>query len=104
MAKKRTKSSKTEKKNNDITGIILISIGIFVLLVCFPFCLWNSWEFYKKVLIAVLGLGSLVFPILIIFTGCCFIGKKNKINLNSKFYGIVLFSINTLFIFTNDIA
>ncbi len=31
MAKKRTKSNKTEKKNNDITGIILISMGIFVL-------------------------------------------------------------------------
>ncbi|OSB19423.1 cell division protein FtsK [Clostridium sporogenes] len=97
MVKKRTKSSKTEKKNNDITGIILISIGIFVLFSVFsPSASGIVGSFIKKVLIAVLGLGSLVFPILIIFTGCCFIGKKNKINLNSKFYGIVLFSINTL--------
>ncbi len=97
MAKKRTKSSKTEKKNNDITGIILISIGIFVLFSVFASSSSGIvGSFIKRVLIAVLGLGSLVFPILIIFTGCCFIGKKNKINLNSKFYGIVLFSINTL--------
>ncbi len=101
--RKETKSNKTEKKNNDITGIILISMGIFVLFSVFsPSASGIVGSFIKKVLIAVLGLGSLVFPILIIFTGCCFIGKKNKINLNSKFYGIVLFSINTLFIFTND--
>ncbi len=78
-------------------------MGIFVLFSVFsPSASGIVGSFIKKVLIAVLGLGSLVFPILIIFTGCCFIGKKNKINLNSKFYGIVLFSINTLFIFTND--
>ncbi|WP_251860259.1 DNA translocase FtsK [Clostridium sp. Marseille-Q2269] len=97
MARKRTKSSKREKKNNDIIGIILISIGIFVLFSVFsPSASGIVGSFIKRVLIAVLGLGSLVFPILIIFTGCCFIGKKNKINLNSKFYGIVLCSINTL--------
>ncbi len=79
MAKKRTKSNKTEKKNNDITGIILISIGIFVLFSVFASSSSGIvGNFIKRVLIAVLGLGALVFPILIIFTGCCFIGKKIK--------------------------
>ena len=43
-----------------------------------------------------MGLGAFIFPILIIFIGFCYIVKKNKINFSKKFYGIVLFIINTL--------
>lgn len=50
----------------------------------------------KKLLVAIWGVGAFVFPALIIFIGFCFIVKKNKINFSKKFYGIVLFLINSL--------
>lgn len=105
MAKKTRRKTKNTKENNksklkgsnDINGIILICLGIFVLFSVFAS---NSMGivgvFIKKILIAMVGLGALTFPILMIFIGVCIISKKNKINFNSKFYGIVIFLVTTL--------
>ncbi|WP_027623480.1 FtsK/SpoIIIE family DNA translocase [Clostridium lundense] len=83
--------------DNDIKGIISITLGILMLISVFSSS--NSGligRMIKKLLIAVFGLGSFVFPFLIIFIGICVILKKGKINFNKKFYGIVLFLLNTL--------
>ena len=52
----------------------------------------------KKILIIIFGIGAFIFPILIIFIGICYIIKRNKITFNNKFYGILLFIVNTLLV------
>jgi DNA segregation ATPase FtsK/SpoIIIE, S-DNA-T family len=88
---------KVHNENNDIKGIILITIGILMLVSVFsPSTSGIVGKSVKKILIAIMGLGAFVFPILIIFVGGCFVGSKNKISFGKKFYGILLFIINTL--------
>ncbi|MBV7274917.1 DNA translocase FtsK [Clostridium sp. PL3] len=90
---------KTEKYelNRDIKGIILVTLGILMIISVFSYSSSGIiGRFTKKILIAVMGLGAFIFPILIMFVGCCCIAKKNRISFNKKFYGILLFIVNTL--------
>jgi len=105
LARKKTKSKgfKSIDANSEIFGIILITIGILILLSIFGANLSNSnsisgmiGEFINNVLFTVLGVGAYLSPFLIIFIGVCYIVKKGKINFSKKFYGIILFIINTL--------
>lgn len=83
--------------NSDIKGILLVTLGILMIISIFASTSSGIiGRFIKKILIAVMGLGAYVFPVLIIFIGLCYIAKKNKINFSKKFYGILLFLINTL--------
>lgn len=89
--------AKVSKNNNDINGIILVTIGLLMTIGIF---LTPSsgivGNFIKSVLIAFLGLGAFVFPFLIIFIGICYIIKRGQICFNKKFYGILIVLINTL--------
>lgn len=90
---------KTEKYefDRDIKGILLITLGVLMIISVFSSASSGIiGNITKKILIAVMGLGAFVFPVLIIFTGFCFVCKKNKINFSKKFYGILIFIINTL--------
>lgn len=92
-------AKKTEKYefNSDIKGILLITIGILMIISIFSSASSGIvGKFVKKLLIAVMGLGAFIFPLLIIFVGFCYVVKKNRINFSKKFYGILLFIINTL--------
>ena len=83
--------------NRDVKGILLATLGVLMIISVFsPSSSGIAGRFIKRLLIAVFGLGCYIFPILIIFIGCCLIIKKNKINFSKKFYGILLFIINTL--------
>ncbi|KYH35781.1 DNA translocase SpoIIIE [Clostridium tepidiprofundi DSM 19306] len=107
MARRKKSTNKKIKENNlesvnEIKGIIMITTGILIIFSVFS-RLFNSTtssgffgDFIRKLLIAVLGLGSYIFPFIIIFVGFCLIVKKGKVNFNAKFYGINLFLINTL--------
>ena len=105
MARKKTKSkgAKSINANSEIFGIILITIGILILLSIFSTIFSSSdsisgmiGDFFNHVLFAILGVGAYILPFLIIFIGVCYIVKKGKINFSKKFYGIILFIINTL--------
>ena len=93
MVKKKT----TNKCNSDIMGIFLITLGILMLIGIFstPASGILGKEI-KKLLITLLGIGSYIFPFLIIFIGACYIVKKGKINFGKRFYGILLFIISSL--------
>lgn len=94
MAKRRQKSY---TENSDIKGIVLITLGILMLISVFsPSASGIVGRSVKKILIGIMGLGAFLFPILIIFIGGCFLVTKSKINFSKKFYGILLFIINTL--------
>lgn len=95
MAKSRKKE--THVLDKEIKGIVLFTVGVLMIISVFsPSSAGIIGRFIKKILIAVFGIGSYILPFLIIFIGCCCIVKKNKINFNKKFYGILLFIINTL--------
>ncbi|NMM65705.1 DNA translocase FtsK [Clostridium sp. P21] len=97
MAKKMARKKEKYKLNSDIKGILLVTMGILMVISVFSSDSSGILgKFVRKILIAIAGLGAFVFPILIIFIGFCCIVKKNKINFSKKFYGILMFMINTL--------
>jgi len=105
LARKKTKSKVVSNKDADseIFGIILITIGILILFSIFSPMFSSSdsvsgmiGEFINNVLFTIFGVGAYLSPFLIIFIGICCIVKKGKINFSKKFYGIILFIINTL--------
>jgi S-DNA-T family DNA segregation ATPase FtsK/SpoIIIE len=91
------KKNKNPQLNGEIKGIILITLGIFILISVFSSSSSGILgKFIKKVLIAISGIGAFVFPLIFIFIGICYILRKNKLNFSKKFYGIILFIINSL--------
>lgn len=85
--------------DEDIKGILLTTLGILMIISVFaPSSSGIIGRFMKKVLIMLFGIGAFVFPMLIIFIGICLIIKRNKITFNNKFYGILLFIVNTLLV------
>lgn len=102
MARKNSKGNKktpesTNRFGNDIKGILLITVGALMLLSVF---ITNSSGLIgitiKKNFIALMGLGSYFFPLIIILTGISYIIKNGKVIFNNRFYGIILFLINSL--------
>ncbi len=106
MTKKNSQKNSNSRKqskenhfkfNNDIKGIIFITIGILMILSIF---VTNAsglvGQTVKRILISLMGIGSYFFPVLLIFVGISFIVKNGKINFNKRFYGIFLFLINSL--------
>lgn len=102
MARKKSKVVKktaepNNKFDNDIKGVILITLGTLMLLsIVITSSSGLIGKTVKKVLISLMGLGSYFFPIIIIFIGVSFILKSGKVNFNKKFYGIILFLLNSL--------
>jgi len=85
--------------DEDIKGILLTTLGILMIISVFsPSSSGIAGKLMKKILIIIFGIGAFIFPILIIFIGICYIIKRNKITFNNKFYGILLFIVNTLLV------
>ncbi|WP_333886584.1 DNA translocase FtsK [Clostridium sp.] len=85
--------------DEDIKGILLTTLGILMIISVFaPSSSGIVGRFMKKILIIIFGVGAFIFPMLIIFIGICLIIKRNKITFNNKFYGILLFIVNTLLV------
>lgn len=96
--KKQNKKQNTVKLDAEIKGILFITIGVLALISVMSSS--NSGiigKMSKKILVFILGLGAFIFPLFIIFIGICLIIKKGKVIYSGKFYGIVLFILNTLF-------
>lgn len=92
-----TKKTEVNRLRNELTGIILITIGVLMLFSVFSSSTSGILgKVIKKILIAVVGAGAFIFPLIIIFIGVCYIFKNNKIYFNKKFFGIILFIITTL--------
>lgn len=90
--KKKTQSN----FHDDITGIILITIGILMIFSILTSSTGIIGSIVRKLLIAFFGIGAYIFPVLIIFIGVCYISKKGRLSYSKKFIGILLFTINTL--------
>lgn len=98
MANRKKSTKDSGILDEDIRGILLITVGVLMLISVFsPADSGILGIISKKVLLFIFGLGAFVFPFIICFVGICSILKKGKVNFNRKFYGIVLFLITTLF-------
>ncbi|WP_368487633.1 DNA translocase FtsK [Clostridium sp. BJN0013] len=95
----RIRQKKKYSLDEDIKGILLTTLGILMIISVFsPSSSGIAGKLMKKILIIIFGIGAFIFPILIIFIGICYIIKRNKITFNNKFYGILLFIVNTLLV------
>ncbi|APM38807.1 FtsK/SpoIIIE family DNA translocase [Clostridium kluyveri] len=95
----RIRQKKKYSLDEDIKGILLTTLGILMMISVFaPSSSGIVGKLMKKILIIIFGVGAFIFPMLIIFIGSCLIIKRNKITFNNKFYGILLFMVNTLLV------
>lgn len=108
--KNSTKATKTniEGEGNfarsfDITGIILITLGVLILLSLFsrlfsdPSSLSGTIGiFFNKFFTGMLGLGAYILPVFFIFVGLNYIATNGRLKFNKRFYGIALFIITSL--------
>ena len=83
-----TKKKSKVKKNYDIEGIILITLGILILFSIFSKSFIGILgRIVKKSWFASIGIGTYVFPFFIILIGIFYIIKRGSIKFNRKFYG-----------------
>jgi S-DNA-T family DNA segregation ATPase FtsK/SpoIIIE len=95
LAKRKNKSN--SNFNNDIIGVIYITMGILCMFgIFFSTSSGIIGRLIKNMLVGVLGFGAYVFPFFIVFLGFCFIVKKGQIGFSKKFYGILILFINSL--------
>ncbi|MDP4087685.1 MAG: DNA translocase FtsK 4TM domain-containing protein [Bacillota bacterium] len=93
MARKK----KTSNLNHDIRGVILIALGMLMLFSIFASDMAGLFgRFIERMQRALLGVGAFLLPVMIIFIGLCMIISKGSLKFQKKFYGIVLFIINSL--------
>ena len=92
MAKKKNKSS----LSNDISGVLLVSLGLLMTISIFTSKAGLLGQFIKSVLTALVGLGAYLVPLLIILIGVGKIATKGVLKFHKKFFGIILFVVDTL--------
>ena len=92
-----TKKNKKLNFNHDITGIILVTLGILMILSIFSQSSFGIMgRFIRTAQLGLFGLGSYILPFYIIFIGICLIVKKNRLSFNKKFYGFILLLLSFL--------
>jgi len=97
MAKKNRKSRPHSDMQGEIKGVLLITLGVLILISVFSSASSGILgSAVRKILVALMGLGAYVFPVIFIFIGLCFILRKNNFRFSRKFYGIIIFIMNTL--------
>lgn len=91
------KKNKKSNFNNDIIGIILVTLGILMILSIFSQSSFGIMgRFIRTALLGLFGLGSYILPFYIIFIGICLIVNKNGLSFNKKFYGFILLLLSFL--------
>ena len=107
--KKKVKNNKSGKdfikhnKNLEFKGIVLITIGIIMLFSLCSTVFSNQSSvsgmigmFIYDIFVGLLGIGAYILPIFCIFVGFNYITKDGNIYFTKKFFGIMIFIINTL--------
>lgn len=94
---KKTKNSLSY--NNEIIGVILITLGILIGIGVYSKSNAILFSFLRRVIISLVGVGAFFVPFIIIFLGTLYIANKKLSKLNTRFYGLVLLAvISVLFI------
>jgi S-DNA-T family DNA segregation ATPase FtsK/SpoIIIE len=96
MARRKTKKQVSSGHKNDIIGIIQITIGIIMVFSIFNSSSGILISIIKRIIFSLFGIGTYIVPFLLFFIGFCYIARSGTITFNKKFYGIMMFIINTL--------
>lgn len=92
LAKKKVKSD----LHSDIIGIILIALGLLMTISVVTSRAGLIGEVIKKLFIMIIGIGTYLFPAILILIGIAIIKTNGKLTFQKKFYGIIIFIVNTL--------
>jgi len=99
QAKKNTrkKSSKNTKRNSEtdmeIKGVIFIAIGLITSIAIYTDLVGFLSEFAQRVSRLLLGVGSIILPIYLLYLGSSYIKGRGSISLGRRFYGITFYAI-----------
>ncbi len=90
------KKKKQYQIQYDIFGVILIMISIYFYISLFSVDSGFVGNGIKSILLGILGLGSYVFPVMILILGIAAIYMKDEFKLNHKYFAFILFTIAML--------
>ncbi len=90
------KKKKQYQIQYDIFGVILIMISIYFYISLFSVDSGFIGNGIKSILLGILGLGSYVFPVMILILGIAAIYMKGEFKLNHKYFAFILFTIAML--------
>lgn len=91
-----TRNKKTNRLKYDILGIFLIIIAIYFYVSMFDNDSGLAGKLVNKVLFGIFGIGSYIFPMLLIILGVAAFYFKGNIKLNIKFYSFCLAFVTLL--------
>ena len=93
----KKKSSKNVKKNSEsnmeIKGIIFIAIGLLTSIAIYTNLVGFLSEFLQRLSRLLLGVGSNILPIYLVYLGYSYLKGRGSISLGQRFYGITFYVI-----------
>ncbi|MEG2108195.1 MAG: DNA translocase FtsK 4TM domain-containing protein [Clostridium sp.] len=89
-----------KNKNEDIFGVLYIAIGILLSVAIYTDFIGVLSTVSQRLSHLLIGVGSYILPIYILYLGYEYIKTKGNITLNIKFYGITIYVIITILIFS----
>lgn len=99
--KKKSNTRKNKKnKNEDIFGIVYIAIGILLSVAIYTDFVGILSTISQRLSHLLIGIGSYILPLYILYLGYEYIKTKGNIALNIKFYGITVYAVITVLIFS----
>ncbi|WP_347562780.1 DNA translocase FtsK 4TM domain-containing protein, partial [Clostridium sp. HBUAS56017] len=96
-SKKSTKSSK-ESSKMEIKGIIFVAIGLLTSIAIYTDLAGFLSSFAQRVCHLVIGIGSYMLPIYLLYLGYTYFKERGNITLGKRFYGVTLFIVVIIFI------
>ncbi len=101
----RTKKTSKNKKNNtnkntDILGIIYIAVGILLSVAIYTDFVGILSSISQRLSHFLVGIGSYIVPIYLLYLGYEYIRSKGNIKLNKNFYGVTIYSAILILIFS----
>lgn len=101
----RTKKTSRNKKNNsnkntDILGIIYIAVGILLSVAIYTDFVGILSSISQRLSHFLVGIGSYIVPIYLLYLGYEYIRSKGNIKLNKNFYGITIYVTILILVFS----
>lgn len=101
----RTKKTSKNKKNNsnkntDILGIIYIAVGILLSVAIYTDFVGILSSISQRLSHFLVGIGSYIVPIYLLYLGYEYIRSKGNIKLNKNFYGVTIYAAILILIFS----
>lgn len=98
--KKASKNKKNNNKNTDILGILYISVGILLSVAIYTDFVGILSAISQKLSHFLVGIGAYIIPIYLLYLGYEYIKSKGSIKLNKNFYGVTIYAIILILIFS----